>query len=620
MSSTVRAHADRMSIDMRDGVPSAARTQAMTPTDNEATGHTSRRSIDVWDFLGVMVVVFTMMLVTEILPRIFPQWISRLGLLSLLTAATGVTLVAAVGILTYRERLTRADVAQRLMNVWRNPPGDWPAFILGWAVSLPLLGLYLPTPYADSDSVRLIAAIRHVQRGNLDFLTQTQDSFGPHILLGPFVLAGTPALMRLFTIASMQLLAAVLAWQARRLSGSMAAAAIVPLALVSIAPFTGRVHYLPMYPTMLALASVGAWLSYRTVIQHAGWRHALGAGAFLVLALETQAVGQLLVAVPLLLLVLAKDLRRSLYGLAQTYASIALFLVPRLLVNLQQGGLSNLRSNRTDYWITKGYLKAVQEDLWGYAGLGESHLTYILEFPGRFVSSLGDSGWVPVVLAVLAVIATRGRTRWFVLAFAGLIMAAMTIRTIQPFPRYFSPLWVGVALLAGIVCAKLLSQRTIAARAVGVVGVAALSLASVSIYVDTAKRVRQVDIARERSHIQEVTELIDDGRGVIGARSHTVIAGDIDIPTYGGQFLSEEEYATYLTWPSDEEVIHLMQEHDIGWVLVRRETTLETSYHDVWLVPNHGRRARHIYMVATSPHFCPAVSAGSVMLYKLGSC
>jgi hypothetical protein len=111
--------------------------------------------------------------------------------------------------------------------------------------------------------------------------------------------------------------------------------------------------------------------------------------------------------------------------------------------------------------------------------------------------------------------------------------------------------------------------------------------------------------------------MVDDGKGVIGSRSHVLVYVESEIPTYGGQFLTEDEYATYLTWPSDDEVIEVLDRHDIGWVLVNPNRLIEIDYHNTWLIPNHGAPARQVWMVAESPNFCKVASPAGLTLYRL---
>jgi hypothetical protein len=114
---------------------------------------------------------------------------------------------------------------------------------------------------------------------------------------------------------------------------------------------------------------------------------------------------------------------------------------------------------------------------------------------------------------------------------------------------------------------------------------------------------------------------IDDERGVIGARAHQIVFGaTAGTPTWGDQFLTEDEYVTYLTWPSDEEVLEVLARHDIGWVVLHNDHRFERGYNDVWLLPFHGRPSRQIEALAASPNFCLSFEANLYRLYKVGAC
>lgn len=579
------------------------------------------RRVDIWDVASLFLLTSMMLAAVSLAPYLGQTtWFYRSRALTTLTLVTGLASLLALGAATRSERPRIATLPHRLTALWRNPPGTWPAFALGTIMSLPLLGLYTTRLGPDSDTMRLVTSIHHVQRGNLDFLVDTQDSFGPHLFLGPVLAVAGAAGARLFTILSMQLLVGAIAWVTYRLSRSMGAAAIAVLALLAIAPFMHRAIVLPMYPTMLLFVCLGTWLAYRVIAQEAGWAHALGAGFLLVLGYEAQPVGQLLLALPLLLLITAPTLRRGFAGVARVYIGVLLSLVPRIVVNVSNGEWAHIRSNRTDYWITEGYLRQIQGDFWGYAGLGESYPTYLMNFPERFVDSLGPLGWVGLVLAAVAVIGLRGRARWFSLAALGLVTAAMTMNTIQPNARYFSPLWPGVAMLAGIAGAELFRRRQFALRVLAAGLVLALLGGGLYNLRDTGITGRSSATAAERRGYTTATDIIDDGRGVIGVRSHLLNAADPDLRTYGGHLLSEEEFVTYLTWPSDEEVIEIMERHDIGWVMTTKQRRLDHAYHDTWLVPAYGVPARHLDMVRESPNFCRVNFEARVTLYNLGPC
>ncbi|HEX8804332.1 MAG TPA: hypothetical protein VF743_09065 [Acidimicrobiales bacterium] len=592
-----------------------------------------RRVVSLWDVAGVTLFVFVMLCVTEVAVDNVDGGLDRLPFLRGLTVGAGLVAVVAIGVAALVDPPRPLAVPARLLDVWRDPPGEWPAFVLGTALALPLLGLFTPVVLADADSVRIVAAVRYVQIHGPGFLVDTQDNFGPHLILGPALsLAGLEGI-RVVTIITVQALAGVTALVTRRLSGSMAAAAVAAVALLSIPAVMSRATYIPMYPAMLAFGYGGGYLAWRALTDGAlgplgrlkAWRYPLPAALCLVLALECQSVGQLFMAVPVLLLITVpfRDLRAALGGLARTYVAVAVLMVPRLVVNLSEGGTSRLTSNRTDYWINKGYVRRIQSEFWNYEGINEPLRTYVERLPSRFVESLGGLGWVTLAVAGVGILALRGRMRLFALSCVGFMALAATAKRVPPFARYYSPLWPGIAILVGLLVAALIRRRHVVLRSLGTVAALAVTGVIVAVAVNTyeyrgmATNHVSEPIEDGTYHYQQLLALIDDGKGVIGARSHVLLNVTADIDTYGGQFLTEDEYATFLTWPSDEAVIAMMERHDIGWVLVNPNRMLEIDYHNTWLVPNHGHPARHVWMVDASPNFCKVASPGGLTLYRL---
>jgi hypothetical protein len=544
-----------------------------------------------------------------------------------LVALTSWTLVPlGVGILVLRDRPRLAAVPARLVAIWREPPGGWVAFLLGASLSIPVLALYAPIVFWDSDSARIIAAIGHLQSGGgLEYFPETQESFLPHLVLGPAVAIRGVAAAKLVALVSVQLLVGLVSYITYRVTHLMLAAGAAALALLALSPVFERAIALPMYPMALALGYFGGWLGYRAMTEAAGlqWRYLVPAGVCLALAPEAQGTGQLFLAVPALLVVVSPDLRRGVRNAAAMYAVILACSIPRIVTNLWEGGLSYATSPRADYWITKGYLVEIQRDFWEYPGISESVPEFLTKLPGRFMGFLGGQAWVVVVLACAGFLATgRGRVQWFVAAAAGFLFLAVTVKRIPPFPRYYAPFWPGLAILAAVGVAWLATHRAAAARVGVVLSSAAIAVAAgVALHgavEDTEALRRQVDALPLRAY----AAAIDDGKGVIGARAHQGLAGiDADILTWGDQFLTEEEYVTFLTWPSDEAVIEVMERHDIGWVFIDRRRLLEGPYNDTWLVPHYGRRARHVERVGTSPNFCRWIGPpGDFVLLRLGPC
>lgn len=529
-------------------------------------------------------------------------------------ATAGVASLALFASLTTRDRPRPREIWRRVAAVWIDPPGAWAAAVLGLLLATPVLALYTPVLLGDADSARVIAAVTHVRTHGAAFLVDTQDNLLPHALLGPVVSIGGLGGAKLFTLLSMQALAGVAAYASYRISQSMLGAAATALALVSIPAALYQSGFVPMYPTMLALGYLGGWFAYRSITNPDRWSLAIASGAFLALAPEAQTVGVLFAGVPVLLLVFAPTWRSGLAACARIYLVMVLVSVPRIVINLSEGGLDRIVGYRTDYWITKGYVGLIQSEFWGYKGIAESLSEYLWHLPWRFASSLGSQGHIVLALALVAWLAScKTRARIFVLLAISYFVLAVSVKQVPSFPRYYSPFWPGLAILVGLGVAR---AATTQARA-SLVLLAVLALATLASVTHAHDR-RRASI--DNGPYRYLVDAITNSKGVIGARSHKLVNVTAAIPTWGGQFLTEQEYVTYLTWPSDEAVIEVMERHDIGWVLINPKRRLETDYHNTWLVPTYGVRTRHVERVASSSAFCLALSTGGFQLYQLGPC
>jgi hypothetical protein len=524
-------------------------------------------------------------------------------------AAIGLAVIAA-----RREDLGFSGFLRFLSNMWVHPPGDWAMFVFGLLGSIPLVA-FITRVLFDSDSAMLVASIEYVRHQDWRFLIHTQQNYLPHVVMGPILAIGGIPSVKVFTILTLQFLAGVVSlitWKVTR-SGLAALASVA--ALLSFGGIVERTAYLPMYPTMLALGYAGTFLAYRAIVSESRRRTVFAAFAGLCLALspEAQPVGQIFLLLPALLVV-STGFRRAVPALVRVYLSLAVFLLPRAIINLSEGGLSHVLSYRVDFWITKGYLVEIQKEFFRYP-LRLGYPDYFLQFVTHASQITGRLGLVAVLLAVLGLLLAPAKIRHFG-ALAGLYFLAPFLLARGPFfPRYFSPLLVGVALAAGMAIAGLVGGRWRLRRVAGGL-VAVLCILAIVNLAWTLSEVRGRQAAVLNGPYRELASRITDGKGVIGARSLYLLFVDPNVQTYGGEFLSEREYVTYLTWPSDEAVIRVLRTHDIGWVLITRKR-LETRYNDAWLLPAYGKHARQPFAVDDSPEFCLEMKAGGFRLYKL---
>jgi hypothetical protein len=226
-----------------------------------------------------------------------------------------------------------------------------------------------------------------------------------------------------------------------------------------------------------------------------------------------------------------------------------------------------------------------------------------------------------LALAIVAwLVFSGGRGRAFVLVVVGFMVMAVSIKQVPPFPRYYAPLWPGMAILVGVGVGVLARRPGRIARTLALVFVPGLVVLAATTLVDATHAHDKHRAVIDNGPYRGLADAVTDDKGLIGARSHSLLNVTADVLTWGGQFLSEDEYVTYLTWPSDDAVIEVLERHQIGWVLIHPKRVLETDYHNAWLLPHHGRAARHVEQLAVSPAFCRWVEIGGFVLYRLGSC
>lgn len=574
-----------------------------------------------WDLLGVSLTALGMLGVQQAAAFVIGTPLGKSRVFIVAAAVSAAVSLVLLAWLVARDRPRAREVPHLAAAVWTEPPGPWAAGVLGVLLGMPVLGLYTPVLLGDADSARVIAAVAYVRTHGLGFLVDTQDNLLPHLLLGPVVAIGGLAGAKLFTLVTVQMLVGVSAYVSYRVTRSMLGAVAAALAVIAIPAAVEQGGRMPMYPTMLALGYLGGWLSYRAITQPERRSLAIAAGVCLALAPEAQAVGVLFLAVPVLVLVFASTARAGLAAAARVYLVVALTMLPRLVINLSAGGLEGIASYRTDYWITNGYVALIQSNFWRYTGVNEPLGEYLSRLPGRFTDSLDAQGYVVLGLAVVAWLTlSRGRGRVFALAVVGFVVIAISVKQVPPFPRYYGVLWPGMAILVGFGVGTLARQsgRIVRALAFGVVtGLVVLATTTLD---DTVHAHDEQRAIIDGGAYRQLAAAITDGKGVIGARSHSLLNVTADIPTWGGQFLTEDEYVSYLTWPSDDAVIEVMERHDIGWVLIFPDHRLETDYHNTWLIPSHGVSARQVERVAASPAFCLAAEIAGFELYRLGDC
>jgi hypothetical protein len=585
----------------------------------------ARRSLSIWDLVGIIALFSLGAVATGAVGMRFAHadhgyGREMLGLLSIGLIGIAVSLWLG-NRAADREGLALRDLPRRLVLPWANPSHDRLMFLFGFLLGVPLLALHTTVILGDADSAKLLASILYVQREGPRYLVQSQENLLPHLILGPVIALGGISGAKMLGVLTLQGLCGVTSYITWKLTRSMIGALAAVPALLSFRSIPERATLLPMYSAMLALGFYGVYLAFEAIRSEGRrrWLYAALSGLSLYLSTEAHALGLVFLAIPMFLFI-TMPVRRAAQALWRVYLALAIFYLPRAVLNLTDGGLSHFLTYRDDYWVSKGYISLIQKNFWRLPNSSLSIPRYVLELPRQLPTLAGRPGVVALAVALVGFVLARGRLRWFALVCLAFFMAPFVYRRAPYYPRYYSPVAVGASLCAAAAVALLAFRRRGLFKHLAGAAVALLVLAAAFNGFAALRVTRAQQRAVLNGPFQAMAARIDDGKGVIGARSTYLLFASTHVRTFGGQFLSEGDYVTYLTWPSDRQVISMMRRNDIGWVLINPKLRLETTYHNTWLVPTYGKRARQVDAVAASPNFCPVFDEDNYILYKLGSC
>jgi 4-amino-4-deoxy-L-arabinose transferase-like glycosyltransferase len=415
-------------------------------------------------------------------------------------------------------------------------------------------------------------------------------------------------------------LALLVGYIAKRAGGGLWAFLAAALMLASLPVFLVQAKCLPFYPPTLFFGYGGAFAAI--VYARGGGRMAfLGAVLGLPAALYSFGIGIVFLAVPPLYLLI--DRRRPvLTRLAQAYAIVVALAAPWLVWHLAVDGYDGLFRQQTTWLIDRGYLNIRNSEFWDTGS--SSHIAFLGRLPGMFADA---SGPLATPLAALSIVGLIRLPSWswraaVVLALA-VPVAGLVYAVPASFNRYVYVLLPALVLLSAYGLHSLLRllssyRRTAylsivgATLALGLLGT--LFLQNVQDALDTANLMQTRPTQSELAH---VAELIDDDKAVIGSRPYWLIYHNHENELLTTDFLSEEDFVTYLSWPSDEAVAEMFERNNVGWILILQPAERwERDYH-VWLTKAAGQLPQH-YVKVKDSRLVEEVYAGySFSLYRV---
>ncbi|MCJ7509563.1 MAG: hypothetical protein MUP14_01560 [Dehalococcoidia bacterium] len=433
-------------------------------------------------------------------------------------------------------------------------------------------------------------------------------------------LFGWDAPLVLVPLLSSAALALLVGYIAQRVGGGLWAFLVAALMLACLPVFLVQAKCLPFYPPTLLFGYGGAFAAI--VYARSGGRVAfLGAALGLPAALYSFGIGIVFLAVPPLYLLI--DRRRPvLIRLAQAYAIILALAAPWLVWHLAVDGYDGLFRQQTTWLIDRGYLNIRNSEFWDTGS--DSHIAFLGRLPGMFADA---SGPLAIPLVVLGIIGLIRLPSWpwraAVLLALGIPIAGLVYAVPAAFNRYVYVFLPGLVLLSayglhGLIHLLSSYRRTAhlslvgAMAALGLLGT--LFLQNVQDSLDTAN---MMQTRPAQSELAAVAELIDDDKAVIGSRPYWLIYHTHENELLTTDFLSEEDFVTYLSWPSDEAVAEMFERNNVGWILILQPAEhWERDYH-VWLTKAAGQLPQHYVKVKDSALVEGVYTGYSYSLYRV---
>jgi len=415
-------------------------------------------------------------------------------------------------------------------------------------------------------------------------------------------------------------LALLVGYVAQRVGGGLWAFLVAALMLASLPVFLVQAKCLPFYPPTLFFGYGGAFAAI--VYARGGGRMAfVGAALGLPVALYSFGIGIVFLAVPPLYLLI--DRRRPvLIRLAQVYAIVLALAAPWLVWHLAIDGFDGLFRQQTTWFIDRGYLNIRNSEFW-HTG-SSSHIQFLGRLPGMFADASGPLAIPLVVLGIVGLIRLPSWSwRAAVLLALGIPIAGLAYAVPAAFNRYVYVLLPGLVLLSvyglhGLLHLLSSYRRTAHLSLVG--AMVALGLLGTLFLQNVQDALDTADIMQTwpaPSELAAVAELIDNDKAVIGSRPYWLIYHNHENDLLTPDFLSEEDFVTYLSWPSDEAVAEMFERNNVGWILILQPAERwERDYH-VWLTKASGQLPQHYVKVKDSGLVEEVYTGYSYSLYRV---
>jgi 4-amino-4-deoxy-L-arabinose transferase-like glycosyltransferase len=398
----------------------------------------------------------------------------------------------------------------------------------------------------------------------------------------------------LFSLA----LAMLIGYVAYRMTGGKLWAFLAAaFAMSSLPVFFAQSRSLTFHAPALFFGYLGVFAAINHMRQGGRWPLAV-AGLALPAAFYSYNIGLLFLLIPPLFLLVDRS-RATLTRLISIYGVVFVLAAPWLVSHLATFDLDHFFRQRESWALDQGYLELRNVEFFGIGS--ESRFSFLTRLPNMFE---GAAGPLIIALVFFSVVGLVWMPNWSwrsaALVALAIPIAALLYVTPAAYTRYTYMVLPGLVLLSVYGLTSLLNELSVDRRASNratVLRIATIGLLAMLVLQRVDDNISKEPVAGKELELAQVAQIIDDGKGVIGSRVAPLIRYERDSELLIPDFVSQEDFVTYLSWPSDETVAEMLQRKNVGWLLIRHPADKWEISYNAWLTTVTGQPPQHFRMV-----------------------
>lgn len=473
----------------------------------------------------------------------------------------------------------------------------------------------------DIDDVRLYSEITQISNGNYDIFFKVQVPIIQDALYIFYSnIFGWDAPLLMLPVFFTLLLAGLIGYLTFRMTSSYSTSLFSILFFYSFNVVTNQSLTAVLYPLAIFFSYFGMYLIWKYLFEKKSLKYAVFGGGFLVSSIYTHQIGLIFMVMPFVLWITSSN--RSWKSLLLIYFSILLIAFPWITNHIDP--VSHVLSFERDRWMVQNnYIDIINKEFWGYhtTKINANYKEFVAGILRILENSVGDNWAVISILSLIGIYTSKKRE--LIITSSALfivLLIAITIITPASFGRYFYPilplLSIGSALFVSLLLQYIRPYplKTILTCAIIIILLCNMLF---SFFVIDYK-VQQTVTSKKFDELRDISQIIDDKKGIIGSRPSLLIVTCPENSIYSHDYVSEEDFVLFLRWPSDPEVKSLLEKYNIRWIVLNKPIEkYERDYHGAWLKKVYNVEPDHYIKLQKSEVATKVFEGNYYILYKI---